>query len=190
MNEIEQKKLKARERALAWYYANIERAKAVRAKWYRDNAEKVKAQNIAYRARNAEKLREYEKARSVTAERKAACAMWREKPDARRRVVERVKAWVEANPIRSRALSSQVQHRRRAQLNATKSESVDLFKFRAKADCFCGICGKELDKNRAEIDHVIPLSRGGGHVWGNLQLAHMTCNRSKGNKLQEIIYSV
>lgn len=30
------------------------------------------------------------------------------------------------------------------------------------------------------IDHVIPLSRGGAHVWGNVRLAHRICNTVKG----------
>lgn len=55
----------------------------------------------------------------------------------------------------------------------------------------CGICGEPVDFRLKFphplspcIDHIIPVSRG-GHPSdiGNLQLAHMTCNREKSDKL-------
>lgn len=55
----------------------------------------------------------------------------------------------------------------------------------------CGICGKPVDFRlkfphplSACIDHIIPVSKG-GHPSdiSNLQLAHMTCNRDKSDKL-------
>ncbi len=33
------------------------------------------------------------------------------------------------------------------------------------------------------IDHVVPLSRGGSNHPSNLQLAHLLCNLSKGNRI-------
>ena len=58
----------------------------------------------------------------------------------------------------------------------------------------CGICGKPVDKTipypnpmSACIDHIIPIDKG-GHPSDidNLQLAHMTCNRQKSNKLATV----
>lgn len=55
----------------------------------------------------------------------------------------------------------------------------------------CGICGNPVDFGfkfphplSPCIDHIIPVSKG-GHPSdiGNLQLAHMTCNRQKSDKL-------
>ena len=55
----------------------------------------------------------------------------------------------------------------------------------------CGICGKPVDFSlkfpnplSACIDHIIPVDKG-GHPSdiGNLQLAHLTCNRQKSDKL-------
>lgn len=55
----------------------------------------------------------------------------------------------------------------------------------------CGICGQRVDFGfkfphplSPCIDHIIPVSKG-GHPSdiGNLQLAHMTCNRQKSDKL-------
>ena len=55
----------------------------------------------------------------------------------------------------------------------------------------CGICGKPVDfrfkfphpLSRC-IDHIIPIARG-GHPSdiSNMQLAHLTCNRAKSDKL-------
>lgn len=55
----------------------------------------------------------------------------------------------------------------------------------------CGICGKPVNFGikwphplSPCIDHIIPVSKG-GHPSdiNNLQLAHMTCNRDKSDKL-------
>ena len=55
----------------------------------------------------------------------------------------------------------------------------------------CGICGQPVDFHQKFphplspcIDHIIPVSKG-GHPSdiGNLQLAHLWCNRQKSDKL-------
>lgn len=55
----------------------------------------------------------------------------------------------------------------------------------------CGICGKPVDKSLKYphplspcIDHIIPISKG-GHPSDidNLQLAHLSCNRWKSDKI-------
>lgn len=54
----------------------------------------------------------------------------------------------------------------------------------------CGICGRPVDKTlkyphplSACIDHIIPIDQGGHPSdMQNLQLAHWTCNRQKGNR--------
>ena len=55
----------------------------------------------------------------------------------------------------------------------------------------CGICGKPVDFSykhphplSACIDHIIPVAKGGHPSdLDNLQLAHMTCNRQKSDKI-------
>lgn len=55
----------------------------------------------------------------------------------------------------------------------------------------CGICGKPVDFSLKTphplspcVDHIIPVSKGGHPSdLDNLQLAHMTCNRQKSDKL-------
>lgn len=45
----------------------------------------------------------------------------------------------------------------------------------------CGICFKPI-MDKSTIDHIIPKSKGGTNKLSNLQLAHLECNRKKGNK--------
>ncbi len=53
----------------------------------------------------------------------------------------------------------------------------------------CSLCGLPVPKDAVrphplapEVDHVLPISRGGTHDPENLALAHKTCNITKGNK--------
>lgn len=45
----------------------------------------------------------------------------------------------------------------------------------------CAICGGEL--TTYEVDHIIPISKGGGNERGNLQLTHSECNNKKRAKI-------
>lgn len=45
----------------------------------------------------------------------------------------------------------------------------------------CEICGKNLYKQNFQIDHILPLSRGGTNDPANLRAVHCNCNRLKGN---------
>lgn len=56
-----------------------------------------------------------------------------------------------------------------------------------QGDGECGICGEDVDPTSFEVDHYIPLSRGGIHHLSNLQPAHMSCNRRKYNTLPKEI---
>lgn len=59
----------------------------------------------------------------------------------------------------------------------------------------CGICGEMCDPDdyswteysgpmRPTIDHIIPMSKGGGHTWDNVQVAHAICNSRKQDKVE------
>lgn len=42
----------------------------------------------------------------------------------------------------------------------------------------CGICKCSIT-GKFEVDHIIPISRGGEHSYKNTQIAHPSCNRKK-----------
>ena len=49
----------------------------------------------------------------------------------------------------------------------------------------CALCRNPItDLKEAELDHRVPLSKGGSDDPSNLQLAHRECNRTKGAKLE------
>ena len=50
----------------------------------------------------------------------------------------------------------------------------------------CAICGRPVNFDlkfpnpwSATLDHIIPMSKGGGHTWDNVQIAHAICNSRK-----------
>ena len=60
----------------------------------------------------------------------------------------------------------------------------------------CALCGEMCDPNDhswtkysgpmyPSIDHIIPMSKGGGHTWDNVQIAHIICNSIKSNNIDE-----
>lgn len=65
----------------------------------------------------------------------------------------------------------------------------------------CALCGKICDPNdhswsvstgplHPSIDHIIPLHRGGGDNWENVQIACMECNSRKGDKIAKEVEAV
>lgn len=46
----------------------------------------------------------------------------------------------------------------------------------------CAYCDDELDLTTAEVDHVIPISKGGSNDRYNLEIVCRECNRVKGSK--------
>ena len=57
-------------------------------------------------------------------------------------------------------------------------ENVDPLVIYKRDEGICKICGKKVG-SKWEVDHIIPLSRGGEHSYKNSQLAHPVCNRKK-----------
>lgn len=56
----------------------------------------------------------------------------------------------------------------------------EVFK-RDKFSCrYCGACGKDVE---LEVDHIIPISRGGKDELSNLKTACWDCNRGKGDSV-------
>ena len=100
---------------------------------------------------------------------------------------QRNKAWRDANPdyyARNRdRLAAQGRIKaaeRRARLRGLPTERIDPLVVLELDDGLCGICGEDVDPNRFQVDHVIPIALGGPHLYSNVQVAHATCNQKKG----------
>lgn len=66
-------------------------------------------------------------------------------------------------------------------------EDLDYLRVYKRDKYTCQLCWKPVNINldwphkmSASIDHIKPLSKGGKHTYKNIQLAHLTCNMSKG----------
>jgi len=49
----------------------------------------------------------------------------------------------------------------------------------------CQYCGRVFAQRDLNLDHVVPLSRGGRSTWTNVVTACVPCNSRKGNRLPE-----
>ena len=49
----------------------------------------------------------------------------------------------------------------------------------------CQYCGKVFAQRDLNLDHVVPLSRGGHSTWTNVVTACVPCNSRKGNRLPD-----
>jgi len=66
---------------------------------------------------------------------------------------------------------------------AEKFEAVEIFE---RDGWCCGLCGGKVNKRlryphprSATLDHIVPLSKGGGHSRANTHCAHFVCNVKK-----------
>lgn len=81
-------------------------------------------------------------------------------------------------------------HRHRARHYGVAYEPVNRIKVFDRDGWRCQICGKSTPRarmgsmttNAPELDHRIPLSKGGGHLYSNVQCSCRACNGAKGNK--------
>lgn len=64
--------------------------------------------------------------------------------------------------------------------DARRVTAADIAKMFNRFGGRCAYCGSD---DRIEVDHVIPISRGGRHAIGNLVPACIYCNRSKNDSL-------
>jgi 5-methylcytosine-specific restriction endonuclease McrA len=79
-------------------------------------------------------------------------------------------------------------HRRRARFYGGEYESFNPFAVFDRDGWICRICGDatpkdlrgKVDDKAPELDHAIPLSRGGAHTIANTQCVCRACNQAKG----------
>lgn len=89
--------------------------------------------------------------------------------------------WVRLNPEKHRAKEA----KRRALKQGYSGQhysDVDLAACLTAQDGYCWYCGFKLPVT-VHVDHVVPLSKGGGNGPDNVVLACPPCNGSKGKKL-------
>lgn len=83
-------------------------------------------------------------------------------------------------------------YRRRARYYGVEYEAIERQRVFDRDGWRCGLC-KDLvdpalshpDPLSVSLDHVVPMSRGGPHLYSNVQCAHLKCNVDKGATLLE-----
>lgn len=147
---------------------------------YEENRERYLAAQKQYRTENLDAVRARDRARSAGDPRKIA----------------RSKAWREANPDRFRESLRRwySENRDTYPFSSDPRQRIEYYGTNAPVEDIkrrdvwlaheglCGICGSGVLFREMHLDHVIPLSKGGGHVWENVQPAHEFCNLSKKNR--------
>jgi 5-methylcytosine-specific restriction endonuclease McrA len=133
----------------------------------RQNAERTREIHMESYYRRIEKIRQY-------------------RIETREEHYVRNSIWRENNPEAYREMGRRANARRRAALAQVEYDvTVSLEELYVRDGGICGICDEECDYSQASIDHVFPISKGGPHVWDNVQLAHRSCNSRKGASVPE-----
>lgn len=138
--------------------ADPEAVRAIEKKYRTNNPDAVRAKGRRWRQANPERQRENNR---------TWYANNRERRDALAR------EWKAANPHK---VSGYVQQHRALKAGAIFGD-VD-WAAAQTGYTVCYLCGEPLSGD-IDVDHVIPLSRGGAHSMENLRPTHASCNRSK-----------
>ena len=79
-------------------------------------------------------------------------------------------------------------HRRRARRYGVPYEPVAKQRVFERDGWRCRLCGGRILRDKAcphprspSLDHIVPMARGGGHTYDNVQAAHFLCNSLKGD---------
>lgn len=63
--------------------------------------------------------------------------------------------------------------------------ATNVLKLLEKQGTRCAMTGRELTPEIVSVDHIVPISRGGKHVIGNIQIIHVDVNRAKATMLPD-----
>jgi 5-methylcytosine-specific restriction endonuclease McrA len=132
--------------------------------WSRANKETVNARVLRYYYANHE---------AKKLERKA----WYEANTAKHH--ETVRKWKETHPDRLRTIRRRGNHVRREQLKQNGAFLIRIKETEKLYNSSCFYCGS---RENIQLDHIVPISRGGRHSVGNMLPACSDCNHSKYNR--------
>lgn len=153
---------KAKAAVSRWEKANPEKAMARAERWKKANPDSAKAATARWRENNPEKVRQWQL--NNTEKTRAKWARWRE--------ANREKC------LKSNQISSS---RRRALKRGSGGTHTidDLREILAAQAGRCAYCKADLRRIKKNVDHIMPLARGGSNGRSNLQYLCQPCNNIK-----------
>lgn len=154
-----------------WQEKHPERMKEIKRKCYFEHQERYTAANRAFMKRHPEKARAYQ-ARYYQKNREV--------------ILKKIAQWHARNPESRQATFG----KRRAAIRSVDSDPTKIIRtwmrrIRMAKVVKCHWCGVKVSGRKCHIDHVIPLSKGGGHTVTNLCASCPPCNQKKFTKLPE-----
>ena len=182
---------KCRERSRKWYAANKAKGNACSVAWQKKNAKKYRQYRLDRYQKNRDRLlADFAKWRKENPKKmKAAHDSWRSRN--KDRCVETSRKWYEANKDKSNRSSKAWReanpeakrahyHTRRSRTKNAEGSYIgaDLKAIFAAQKGKCAYC-RCIIVAGYDIDHIVPLSRGGTNWPRNIQLTCESCNQKK-----------
>lgn len=156
--------VRARERRAAWKLRHPDR---VEADW--------RAQSARPEVRAANALRAREKYAADPERGRAVARLHRERNPERTRELARL--WKRKHPEKVASANRATRAQRAGAPIGEPYSRAEIFR---RDGGRCHVCGRRCDPSRFEIDHLVPIARGGAECATNVALAHPTCNRKRG----------
>ena len=177
-----------------WREANKER-KAEIDKAYREaNAETIKTKKANYYQKNILAIKE-KKRESYLKSRDKVLARAKTYREINKEAVQaKTKEWCKNNPERLRYLSAKKEAIRRARKQGNATEAYDRDSIFKRDNGVCYLCFSEIDRELRHphpysfsIDHILPISKGGGDTPSNVKSAHLRCNMVKHDTVIDVL---
>lgn len=168
-------------------YSWCKECKAISDKAYNQrNKEKVATQKKVYASENKEKLADikhnhYLKNKETWNKRSK---LWRQAN--KEKAIQITKRWRTKNPNKVRELKRISESKRRARkANCDCTVTAKEVKNLVSSIDNCYYCGCTFEYTRKEVDHYVPLAKGGPHSLDNLVIACKSCNSAKRDMMPE-----
>lgn len=159
-----------------------------RERWRKENkTEAGRARDRRYRTLHPDERREAKRRsreKNPTAYKESFARWYAENREAqlerRRATYDAEKKRISRDPIAGARYSAE----RRARMAGLPSEKIDRNELYKRDGGCCQICNEPVPEKGWEMDHIVPISLGGPHLWSNVRVTCRTCNRRKAARLE------
>lgn len=166
----------------AKYIANKEKILLKNKEWYEKNKAKKHRDNKTWKKKNREKYGEQQSQYARDNRKEIQARQTRKRAENPEKYRERVRRWARENVDVINAHSAK---RRARKMGAPVVEKIYRKKVYARDGGVCYLCLRPVAFKDMNLEHVIPLCRGGEHSYANVKTAHGPCNSKKGSRTLE-----